>query len=58
MKVWFGDQILSGVAVDPGKSGSALVSPQQLTTPRKIPVYLVHTVTGQKIELGTFDIAP
>lgn len=58
LEVWFGDQKLSGVAVDPGKAGSASVPPKLFAAAKSVPVYLIYTTTGAKIELGTFDILP
>lgn len=57
LEVWFGDQKLSGVAINPGKAGSAQITKEQLATPKTVPVYLVHTLSGKKIDLGIFEIS-
>jgi len=56
LEVWFGDQKLSGVAIIPGKGGSAQIPPTLLDAPKKVPVYLVYKVSGKKIEIGIFEI--
>jgi hypothetical protein len=58
LQVWFGDQKLAGVAIAPGVSGSATVPPKLFSAAKSVPVYLIYTPTGAKIELGTFEILP
>lgn len=58
LEVWFGDQKLSGVAVVPGKAGSATVPPKLFAEAKSVPVYLIYTTTGAKTELGSFEILP
>lgn len=58
LEVWFGDQKLTSVAVVPGKGGSATVPPKLFSKAGNIPVYLIYTATGAKVEIGTFEISP
>lgn len=58
LQIWFGDHQLSDLAIAPGKAGSATVPPKLFAAPKTVPVYLIYTPTGAKIELGTFEILP
>ena len=58
LQVWFGEQQLSGLAVVPGKAGSATVPPKLFAEAKSIPVYLIFIPTGVKVDIGTFQVIP
>lgn len=58
LEVWFGDQKLSGVAITPGQGGSAQIPAALISSPKKVPVYLLNTADGKKYEVGSFEITP
>lgn len=58
LQIWFGDQRLSEIAIVPEKAGSATVPPKLFAAAKSVPVYLIYTPTGARIDLGTFEILP
>lgn len=57
MEGWFGDKKLDEVSVT--QTGGALVVPTELLAkPGRVPVYLVHSPTKKRYDLGTFDVLP
>ena len=57
LEIWLGDQKLSGLAINPGKVGSAHITKELLVNPKKVPVHLVYALSAKKIDLGIFEIA-
>lgn len=56
VEVWFDGTKLNGMAITPNVGGSAQIPPALLAKPGKFPIYLVLKPSGQKVELGTFEI--
>lgn len=57
-EVWFDQTRLQGVALKPNEAGSAEVPPELLTKAGKYPVYLKLQPSGQRVELGIFEVMP
>jgi len=57
---WFGNKKVTGFWLAPGHGGGGgmAVSKEQLAVPGKYPVYLKHTPTNTRIDLGTFEVLP
>lgn len=58
LEVWFGDHKLGEVGMISGKAMSATIPLALLTTPKKVPVHLLNKATGQKVDVGVFEITP
>jgi hypothetical protein len=57
MEGWFGETRLTEISVT--QAGGALLVPTDLLKkPGRVPVYLVHTQSKQKYEIGMFDVMP
>jgi hypothetical protein len=57
MEGWFGDSKLQEIAID--KNGGSFVVPTELISkPGKFPVYLVHTPSKKRYDIGTFTVLP
>jgi hypothetical protein len=57
-EVWFDQTRLSGMVIKPNEGGSAEVPAQLLAKPGRYPVYLKLLPSGEKVELGTFEVTP
>lgn len=58
VEVWLGDTKLSGMAIKPNEGGSAEVPPELLSKPAQLPLYFILKPSGQKVNVGTFEIKP
>jgi len=58
VEVWFDQTRLSGMAIKPDEGGSAEVPPELIAKPGKYPVYLKLLPSGQRVELGVFEVTP
>jgi hypothetical protein len=58
VEVWLGDTKLSGMAIKPNEGGSAEVPPALLSKPGQLPLYFILKPSGQKVNVGTFEIKP
>ena len=58
VEVWFDQTRLSGMAIKPDEGGSAEVPPDLIAKPGKYPVYLKLLPSGQRVELGVFEVTP
>ncbi|MBC7625554.1 MAG: hypothetical protein H7232_19525 [Aeromicrobium sp.] len=57
MEGWFGDKRLDEASVN--QTGGALIVPSDLLSkPGRFPVYLVHTASKKRYDLGSFDVLP
>jgi hypothetical protein len=56
VEVWFGDRKLEGMAITPGKGGSAEVPPELITKAGRYPIYLVMKPSGARVDVGTFEV--
>ncbi len=58
VEVWFDQTRLSGMAITPDQGGSAEVPPELLAKPGRYPVYLKLLPSGQRVDLGVFEVTP
>lgn len=58
LEVWFGDQKLGEVGMTSGKGMSAIIPLTLLMTPKIVPIHLINKTTGQKVDVGVFEITP
>jgi hypothetical protein len=58
VEVWFNQTRLQGVALKPNEAGSAEVPPELLTKAGKYPLHLKLQPSGQRVELGVFEVTP
>ena len=58
VEVWFDQTRLSGMAIKPDEGGSAEVPPELIAKPGKYPMYLKLLPSGQRVELGVFEVTP
>jgi hypothetical protein len=57
-EVWFDQTRLPGMAIKPNAGGSAEVPAQLLAKPGRYAVYLKLLPSGEKVEIGTFEVTP
>jgi hypothetical protein len=58
VEVWLGDTKLSGMAIKPNEGGSAEVPAALLSKPGQLALYFILKPSGQKIDVGMFEIKP
>jgi hypothetical protein len=58
VEVWLGDTKLSGMAIKPNEGGSAEVPAVLLSKPGQLALYFILKPSGQKIDVGMFEIKP
>jgi len=56
LEAWFGDNKLDGLVVESGKGGGILVPTNLLVKPGRFPVYLIHTPSMTRLDLGVFEV--
>lgn len=58
VEVWLGDTKLSGMAIKPNEGGSAEVPAALLSKPGQLALYFILKPSGQKIDVGMFEVKP
>jgi hypothetical protein len=58
VEVWLGDTKLPGMAIKPNEGGSAEVPATLLSKPGQLPLYFILKPSGQKIDVGMFEVKP
>lgn len=58
MEAYFGDKKIDGLTIQSEKGGALLVPEGLLVKPGKYPVYLMHTPSKTRIDIGPFEVRP